>query len=149
MSPLHNRIHQAMVDAMRARDKVRLGALRLILAEVKNQQLNDRADPDDERVLAILQRMIKQRRDSMEQYRKAGRDDLHAVEQAESDIIAEFLPAQLDDAELGRMIDKALADTGADSMRQMGAVMARLRPLLAGRADMSRVSALVRDRLTG
>lgn len=149
MSPLHNRIHQAMVDAMRARDKVRLGALRLILAEVKNQQLNDRADPDDERVLAILQRMIKQRRDSMEQYRKAGRDDLHAVEQAESDIIAEFLPAQLDDAELGRMIDRALADTGADSMRQMGAVMARLRPLLAGRADMSRVSALVRDRLTG
>ena len=147
MSELKARIEAAVKDAMRARDRVRLGTLRLITAEIKRVEVDERIDPDDARVLNILDRMVKQRLDSESQYRSAGRDDLADVEAAEMVVIREFMPAALSEDEIATRVDAAIAATGAESMRDMGAVMAELKPQLAGRADMGAVSALVRQRL--
>lgn len=147
MSELKQQITEAMKDAMRARDKVRLGTVRLILSELKRVEVDERVDVDDARVLAILDKMNKQRRDSIAQYETAGRDDLAAIEREEMEVIATFLPAALSEDEINALIDTAIADTGAEGMQDMGKVMGVLKPQLQGRADMAAVSKLVKARL--
>jgi len=145
---LKNKLTAAMKDAMRARDKQRLGAIRLALAEVKSVEVDERIDPDDARVTALLDKMVKQRRDSIAQYEAAGRDELAAKEQAEIDVLQEFLPKQLSEEELDESIKMAIAESGALGMQDMGKAMAVLKPKLVGRADMGEVSRKVKDALT-
>ena len=142
------RIKTEMKAAMRAKDKPRLGTIRLIQAEIKRIEVDERIELDDTRVLAILDKMSKQRRDSLSQFKDAGRDDLAEQEQIELDVIAEFLPAALTDDELLALIDRAVADSGAQAMSDMGKVMAILKPLVQGRADMGAVSKQIKARLS-
>jgi len=142
------RIKTEMKAAMRAKDKPRLGTIRLIQAEIKRIEVDERIELDDTRVLAILDKMSKQRRDSLSQFKDAGRDDLAEQEQTELDVIAEFLPAALTDDELLALIDKAVADSGAQAMSDMGKVMGILKPQVQGRADMGAVSKQIKARLS-
>ena len=142
-------ITAAMKAAMKARDKERLGTVRLILSEFKRIEVDERIEIDDARALAVLDKMVKQRRDSADQYEKAGRNELAAQENFEIGVIQEFLPAQLSEAELVAMVDAAIAASGASGMQAMGAVMGELKPKLQGRADIGAVSQLVKTRLTG
>jgi uncharacterized protein YqeY len=142
-------ITAAMKAAMKARDKERLGTIRLIQSEFKRIEVDERIEVDDARALAVLDKMVKQRRDSADQYEKAGRDELAAQENFEIGVIQEFLPAQLSEAELITMVDAAIAASGASGMQAMGSVMAELKPKLQGRADIGAVSQLVKSRLTG
>ncbi|MEH6469274.1 MAG: GatB/YqeY domain-containing protein [Porticoccus sp.] len=144
---LKGQITSAMKDAMRAKAKERLGAIRLILAEVKQIEVDERIDVDDARLLAVLDKMVKQRRDSIHQYEEAGRQELADIEQAEIDIIQEFLPEALSNEELASMIDEAIASSGAESMRDMGKVMGILKPKIQGRADVGAVSGMVKGKL--
>lgn len=146
-SALKTRLMDAMKAALRAGDKPRLGAIRLIQADIKRIEVDERIAVDDARVLAILDKMSKQRRDSLQQFRAAGRQDLADQEQRELDIIAEFLPAALSEPELIGLIEQAVATTGAQSIRDMGKVMAALKPQVQGRADMASVSNLIKARL--
>jgi len=139
-SLLKTRLSDAMKDAMRARDKARLGAIRLILADIQRIEVDERCTLDDTRILAVLDKMTKQRRDAMQQYVQAERADLAAQEQFELDLIAEFLPAALSPAELDTLISQAVATSAAESVRDMGKVMAILKPQVQGRADMGAVS---------
>jgi uncharacterized protein YqeY len=141
-------IKAAMKSAMKARDKERLATIRLIQAEFKRIEVDERIELDDARALAVLDKMVKQRRDSAQQYADAGRDELAAQENAEIAVLQEFMPSQLSEAELVELIDEAIANAGADGMQAMGAVMGQLKPKLAGRADMGAVSMLVKERLT-
>ncbi len=141
------RITEAMKDAMRAKDKDRLGAIRLIQADIKRIEVDERVEVDDERMLAVLDKMIKQRRDSISQYENAGRQELADREQAEIAVIQEFLPAQLSAAELDQLVADAIAGSGAESMKDMGKVMAALKPKVQGRADVGAVSQAVKARL--
>jgi len=141
------RLTEAMKEAMRARQKERLGAIRLIQADVKRIEVDERIEVDDERMLVVLDKMIKQRRDSISQYLNAARQELADREQAEIDVIQEFLPAQLSEAELEQLISDAIAASGADSMKDMGKVMAVLKPQVQGRADVGAVSQAVKKRL--
>lgn len=145
---LKNRLTDAMKDAMRARAKQRLGAIRLILADIKRIEVDERIEVDDARVLVVLDKMVKQRRDSLSQFQAAARDDLAAQEQAELDVIAEFLPAALGDTELDTLITAAISESQAESMRDMGKVMAILKAQVQGRADMAAVSQKIKARLT-
>lgn len=147
-SPIKNQVEAAVKDAMRARDKQRLGVLRLIMAEFKRIEVDERAELSDERVLAILDKMVKQRKDSLEQYKSAGRDDLAEQEQFELSVIDEYTPDALSEAEVQALVEAAIAETGASSMQDMGALMANLRPKLQGRADMGAVSKLVKAQLS-
>jgi len=149
MTALKTRISDATKAAMKARDKARVAALRLINAEIKKVEVDERRELTDDDVLAVLNRMVKQRQDSLKQYREAGREDLAAQEQGELDLIAEFLPEPLTEAELEQLISDALAESGAETMRDMGKVMALLRGPVQGRADMAAVSARVKARLAG
>ena len=133
---------------MRARAKQRLGVLRLLMAEFKRIEVDERITLDDERVLAILDKMTKQRNDSLAQYQAAGRVDLADQEAFEIALIKEFLPAALDEAAVAELVTRAIEDAGATSMQAMGQVMALLRPQIQGRADVGKVSALVKSRLT-
>jgi len=142
------RITAEMKAAMRAKDKPRLGTIRLIQAEIKRIEVDERIELDDTRVLAILDKMSKQRRDSLSQFKDAGRDDLAEQEQVELDVIAEFLPAALSDEELQALIDQAVADSGAQAMSDMGKVMGILKPQVQGRADMGVVSKQIKARLS-
>jgi len=146
--PLKARIVEAMKDAMRARAKERLATIRLILADFKKVEVDERIDVDDARALTLLDKMVKQRRESIKQYQAGGREELAAAEQAEIEVINDFLPAALDEAEIRSIISQAIADTGAASMKDMGAVMNLARPQLLGRADMGLVSQLVRQLLS-
>ncbi len=146
-NPLKTDISNAMKDAMRARDKVRLGALRLILAEIKRVEVDERIEVEDARVLSILDKMSKQRRDSIKQFHAAGRDDLVAQEQTELDIISEFMPAALGDDEITALIAQAIEQSKAESVRDMGKVMALIKPQIQGRADMAAVSKQVKAAL--
>ncbi len=137
----------AMKEAMRAKQKPRLGAIRLMLAEVKRIEVDERIVISDERLLAILDKMIKQRRDSVSQYQAAGRDELAAIETFEISVIQEFLPKALSDEEINAMVIKAISESGAESMRDMGKVMAILKPKIQGRADGGAVSGLVKIEL--
>ena len=147
-TPLTARIREDVKDAMRARDKQRLAALRLISAALKQREVDTRAELDDDAVITVLDRMVKQRRDSHTQYAAAGRHDLADPEQFESDLLHTSLPQPLADTELATLIDEALAGTAAATMKDMGKVMAALKPRIQGRADMGAVSAKVRARLS-
>lgn len=148
-SPLKLQLTEAMKDAMRAKDKTRLGTLRMALAEVKRVEVDERIDPDDTRVLAIIEKMIKQRRESIRQYEGAGRNDLADTEHAEIAVLQEFMPAALSEQEIDAIITQALTDTGATGAQDMGKVMAAVKPQMAGRADMGAVSQLIKARLSG
>ena len=144
---LKTRITEAMKDAMRNKAKERLSAIRLILAEIKRVEVDERIEVEDTRVLSILDKMNKQRRDSISQFEAAGRDDLAATEMAEMAVIAEFLPAALSVDELNTLITDAIRESGAASMRDMGKVMGLLKPKLQGRAEMGAVSHAIKERL--
>ena len=137
-----------MKSAMKARDKERLSTIRLILAEFKRIEVDERIEVDDVRALAVLDKMVKQRRDSAEQYTSAGREELAATENAEIAVIQEYLPAQLSEEDLIAMVDAAIAASDASGMQAMGPVMGQLKPQLQGRADIGAVSQLVKSRLT-
>ena len=136
-----------MKDALREGDRRRLSVIRLVLAAVKQLEIDDRVELDDAGVVGVLNKMTKQRRDSIEQYRAAEREDLADQERYEVDVIATYLPAQLDEAAVAEAIDAAVAEAGAASMRDMGKVMGLLKGRLEGRADMGAVSAAVKARL--
>lgn len=140
-------VNDAMKDAMRAREKVRLGTIRLIQSEFKRVEVDERIEIGDDRALTIMDKMLKQRRDSARQYEEAGRQELADIELAEIEVIQEFLPKQLSEEEIGELIEKAIADTGASGMQDMGKLMGVLKPQLQGRADMGKVSGLVKSKL--
>jgi uncharacterized protein YqeY len=144
---LAHAIRAAMKAAMKAKEKDRLSTIRLILAEFKRIEVDERIEVDDARALAVLDKMVKQRRDSATQFSDAGRQELADKENAEINVIQEFLPAQLSNDELGAMIDAAIASTDATGMAAMGTVMGQLKPQLQGRADIGAVSQLVKQRL--
>jgi uncharacterized protein YqeY len=144
---LKDRILGDVKDAMRAKDKPRLGTLRLITATIKQQEVDERIELDDTQVLTLLDKMCKQRRESINQFEKAGRDDLIAQEVLELDLIQTYLPEQLSEAEITALIEETMAATGASSIKDMGKVMGQLKPKLQGRADMSAVSALIKAKL--
>ena len=147
MSALKEQLTAAMKDAMRAKDKARLGVFRMALAAIKQIEVDERIEPDDERVLALLDKLIKQRKDSATQYRDANRADLAEVEEAEMAVLQEFLPEPLTDSEIEALIDETIASTGAAGMQDMGKVMGILKPQLQGRADMGAASGKVRAKL--
>jgi len=144
---LKTRLLEDMKTAMRAGDKPRLGVIRLVNAAIKQREVDERIELDDAQVLGVLEKMLKQRRDSMQQYQAAARQDLAETERFEIGVIEGYLPAQLDTAELSAMVDAAIAESGATSVRDMGKVMGLLKQRAAGRADMSSVSGLVKQRL--
>ena len=139
-SPLKIKITEAMKDAMRAKDKPRLGAIRLALSEIKRIEVDERIDLDAERVISVLDKMVKQRRDSIRQFEAGGRNELAEIEQQEIDVLQEFMPSALDAAELASIIKAAVAETGAENMKDMGKLMAVVRPQVIGRTDMAEVS---------
>lgn len=139
-SPLKQAITEAMKAAMRAKDKPRLGTVRLALSEIKRVEVDERIEPDDARVIGILDKMIKQRRESIRQYESADRPELVAQEQFEIEVLQEFLPQALEADELQQIIASAVTESGAASMKEMGKVMALVRPQVVGRADMAEVS---------
>lgn len=148
-SALKAQITADMKDAMRAKDKQRLATIRLILSATKQREVDERIVLSDADVLAILDKMVKQRRDSISQFEKAGRDDLIAQEQVELDLIQTYLPQPLSDDEISALIEEAVSSTGADGMKDMGKVMGWLKPKLQGRADMGKVSGQIKAKLAG
>jgi len=144
---LKDRITADMKGAMRAKDAARLGAIRLLQAAIKQKEVDERVVADDAAVLAIIDKLIKQRRDSIEQFGRAGRTDLVDKEQAELDLLLGYLPQQLSETEIAAAIDAAIAESGAAGAQGIGKVMALLKPRLAGRADMGKVSGLVKQKL--
>lgn len=143
-----DQLTDAMKESMRNRDKARLGAVRLALAELKRVEVDEKA-LDDKRALAVLDKMAKQRRDAIAQFESAGRTDLADQEKLELEILAEFLPEQLSEQALTEMVQNAISDSGAQSMRDMGKVMAIVKPQAQGRADMSLISKIVKSTLSG
>jgi uncharacterized protein YqeY len=146
---LKERITEDMKTAMRSGEKERLAAIRSITAAIKQREVDERIALDDAQVLSVIEKLIKQRRESIAQFEAGGRADLVAKEKAELDLLAAYLPAQLGEAELDALITQAIASTGAASIKDMGKVVAQLKSAAAGRADMGRVSALVKARLSG
>jgi uncharacterized protein YqeY len=146
-SAIKDSIHSEMKLAMKAKDKPRLGVIRLMQSEFKRIEVDERIELDDARVLAVLDKMVKQRRDSAKQYEDAGRRELAEQETFEIGVISEFLPQPLSDDEIAALIDEAISSTGASSMQGMGQVMGILKPKLQGRADMGKVSGLVKSKL--
>jgi len=146
--PLKSRITDDMKAALRAGDKPRLAAIRLMLAAIKQREVDARSEVDDTQVLAILDKMVKQRRESIAQYESARRPDLAAIEQFELETIQGYMPAMLNDAELEALIDTAISTIGASGVKDMGKVISVLRPQVQGRADMAAVSARVKTRLS-
>lgn len=144
---LKQQINDQVKQAMKAGEKARLKVLRMLTAAIKQKEVDERIELDDAQVLAIIDKQVKQRRESIEQYTAGGRPELAEAEQAEIDILSDFLPEQLGEDELAAMIDQAIADTGASSMADMGKVMGQLKPKAQGRADMKQVSAAVRAKL--
>ncbi len=142
------RISEAMKDAMRAKDKARLSAIRLMLAELKKIEVDERIELEDDRILGVLDKMLKQRRDSIKQYEAGDRQDLADVEKAEIDVIQEFMPAALSEEEITNIVNDAISETGASTMKDMGAVMNIVRPKAMGRADMGQVSGLIKSKLS-
>lgn len=140
-------INNAMKDAMRAKDKERLGTIRLIQAEIKRIEVDERIEVDDARLLVVLDKMLKQRRDSVSQFEAANRQDLVDSENAEIAVIQTFLPTPLTSDEINSLITQAISDSGAASMQDMGKIMAILKPQIQGRADVAEVSKAVKARL--
>lgn len=146
---LKTQLTDDMKAAMKAGEKTRLGVIRLINAAIKQKEVDERVELDDAAVLAVLEKMVKQRRDSISQYDAAGRDDLSAIERDEMAIIEHYLPAKMGEAEIAAAIDAAIAQTGATGAADMGKLMGVLKPQLAGKADMADVSKLVKQKLAG
>jgi uncharacterized protein YqeY len=146
---LKQQLTDDMKAAMRGGDKHRLGVIRLVLAAIKQREVDERIELDDAQTLAVLEKMLKQRKDSVSQYEAAGRQDLADVERAEMTVIEAYLPAKLGEAELDALIAEAIAATGAASPRDMGKVVAAVKEKAAGRADMAVVSAKIKARLAG
>lgn len=145
--PLKDNITEDMKSAMKAGDKDRLKVVRLILAAIKQVEVDSRKELDDTAVLGVLDKMVKQRRDSVEQFSKGHREDLADIERAEIEVLESYLPAKMDDAELDALIDEVIAATGAESIRDMGKVMGAIKARAAGRADMGAVGSRVKARL--
>ena len=145
---LKDEINKEMKAAMKSRDKDRLKTIRLILSEIKRVEVDERIAVDDQRILSILAKMIKQRRDSIAQYDSAGRTELSKIETDEINVINDFLPEALADDDINNLIEKAISETGAESMRDMGRVMGIIRPQIQGRADAGEVSKRVKEALT-
>ena len=145
---LKQRITEDMKTAMRAKDTARLGAIRLLLAAMKQREVDERIELSDADVIAIIEKMNKQRRDSISQYEAAGRQDLADVEKFEMSVLADYMPQQLGEDEIASAVAEAIAATGAVGPQDMGKVMGVLKPKLAGRADMGRVSALIKAQLS-
>lgn len=146
---LKARISEDMKSAMRAKDTVRLGAVRLLLAAIKQKEVDERSEPDDAAITGIVEKLIKQRKDSISQFQAAGRADLVAAEQAELAVLHAYLPEQLSSTEIEAAVAAAIAESGATSARDMGKVMGLLKPRLAGRADMGQVSSMIKAHLAG
>lgn len=147
MTALKQRIQEDMKSAMRAQEKQRLDAIRLILAAVKQIEVDERIVVEDDRLLAILDKMLKQRRDSIEQYQAANRHDLVAQEQFEVELIQQYMPTALTDAEIDQLIAEAVTTIGAAGIKDMGKVMAELKPKVQGRADMGKVGSKIKEKL--
>ncbi len=143
---VRDQLTDAMKDAMRNRDKPRLGTIRLALAELKRIEVDEKS-LDDQRALAVLDKMVKQRRDAIVQFQSAGRTDLADQEQLELEVLAEFLPTPLSEAEIVELVELAISSTGASGMADMGKVMAKIKPQAQGRADMSAISQIIKSRL--
>jgi len=144
---LKERVTEDMKAAMRAKDPARLSAVRLLLAAMKQKEVDERVELSDADVLGIIDKMVKQRRESIAQYEKAARADLVAVEKFEIEVLQAYLPQQMGEAEVAQAVAAAVAESGASGVKDMGKVMALLRPRLAGRADMGKVSGLVKAKL--
>jgi uncharacterized protein len=147
-SALKQQLQSDMKASMKSADKPRLAVIRLMLSAIKQIEVDERIELDDARVIAVLDKMVKQRRESISQFEKAGRDDLIAIEQTELELIQQYLPAALSEAEVTQMISDAIAQTGASEMKQMGQVMGILKPQLTGRADMGQVSQQIKKMLS-
>ncbi len=145
---LKSQLQTDMKSSMKSGDKDRLGVIRLMLAAIKQIEVDERIELDDARITAVLDKMTKQRRESITLFDKAGRDDLTAIEQAELKIIQEYLPEALSETEINDLVEQSIAATGAASIKDMGKVMGMLKPQLQGRADMSQVSQLIKSRLS-
>jgi hypothetical protein len=145
---LKEQITEDMKAAMRAKDAVKLGAIRMLTAAIKQKEVDERIDVTDAQVLAIIEKMIKQRKDSISQFEAGGRQDLADIEKVELAILSVYMPAALSDAEVRAAVTDAIAETGAAGPQDMGKLMAVLKPKLAGRADMTAVSALVKAALS-
>jgi len=148
MSMLKDRITEDMKSAMRAKDAPRLSAIRLLMAALKQREVDERIELTDSDILSVIEKMLKQRRDSIEQFEKGARQDLAQKEQFEISVLTQYLPAALSAAEVDAAVSEAIAQSGAKGMADMGKVMGLLRPRLAGRADMGKISALVKSRLS-
>jgi len=148
MSQLKKRITDDMKSAMKAKDKQTLKAVRMILGAIKQKEVDDRIELDDAQVMAVIQKMVKQRKDSISQFSDAGRTDLVDVEEAELVVINSYMPEQLSDEEVSVAVDKAITNSGADSMKDMGKLMGMLKSQLDGQADMGLVSRLIKDKLS-
>ena len=146
-SALKDQIQDAMKTAMKSGDKARLAVIRLIMSAIKQVEVDERIEVDDSRALDILDKMVKQRRESISQFESGGRDDLATREQAEIDIIAEFLPKALSEEEIEDIINSAISQTGAESMKDMGKVMGIVKPRITGRADVGAVSQKIKSLL--
>ncbi|MUK90969.1 GatB/YqeY domain-containing protein [Aliivibrio fischeri] len=133
--------------AMKAKDKLRLGTIRLALSEIKQREVDGQTTLSDDEIIAVLTKMVKQRRDSVSQFTAAGRDDLAEKESAEITVLEDFMPQALTDEEVAELLDKAIAESGAVGMQDMGKVMGVLKPQIQGRADMGKVSQLVKSKL--
>ncbi|MDB2590659.1 GatB/YqeY domain-containing protein [Candidatus Thioglobus sp.] len=148
MSILKTRVTNDMKLAMKAKDKAALKAVRMILGAIKQREVDERIELDDVQVLSVIQKMVKQRKDSISQFKDAGRTDLVDVEEAELLIINNYMPEQLSDEEVSAAVDKAIADSGASSMQDMGKLMGLLKSQLDGKADMGAISGLIRSKLS-
>ncbi|OAJ70134.1 glutamyl-tRNA amidotransferase [Methylobacillus sp. MM3] len=146
---LKSRITEDMKAAMRAKDAPRLGAIRLLQAAIKQREVDERIELDDTQVIEAIEKMLKQRRDSISQYEAANRHDLADVEKFEVAVLQSYLPQPLTEAEIVELLDKAIADTGASGVKDMGKVVAAVKPQVVGRADMGKVSGLIKARLGG
>ncbi len=149
MELLTDRIKEDMKACMKAGDKARLGVIRLILAAIKQVEVDERIQLDNDRVILVLDKMLKQRRESIRQFADAGRNDLVAIEEAETLVIQDFLPQALGEEEIGAMVSAAVTESGAESIKDMGKVMGLLKGQMQGRADMSVVSAKIKAALSG
>ncbi|MBV1919863.1 MAG: GatB/YqeY domain-containing protein [Pseudomonadales bacterium] len=148
MSALRDQLNKAVITAMKAKQKDHLNPLRMATAALKQIEVDERIDPDDVRVLAVLDKMIKQRKDSAQQYETANREDLASVERFEITVLQEFMPKALTEDEINTLIDSAISSTGAEGMKDMGKVMGLLKPQLQGKADMTDVSKQIKARLS-
>jgi len=144
---LKAQISEDMKNAMRAKDSARLGAIRLLQAAIKQREVDERVELDDGNVIAVIEKMLKQRRDSIAAYESANRNDLADVEKFEVSVLQTYLPQQLTEDEIKDILEKVVADTGAAGIKDMSKVMAAIKPLVAGRADMGKISGLIKTRL--